>query len=51
MRLQSNELEFAPSSQPSGTHNHTDWSFLSPAVGGMTGVIIGLAIATILGWY
>jgi hypothetical protein len=51
MKLQASQLELAPSLQSSTTHTHSDWSFLPTAAGGLTGVMIGLAIANILGWY
>lgn len=51
MKLQASQLELVPSFQSSKNHTHTDWSFLPTAAGGLTGVMIGLAIATILGWY
>lgn len=51
MKLQASQLETVPSFQASKTSTHSDWSFLPTAAGGLTGVILGLAIATFLGWY
>jgi hypothetical protein len=51
MKFQASQLELVPSLQSATPPTHSDWSFLPTAAGGLTGVMIGLAIANILGWY
>jgi hypothetical protein len=35
---------------PTSSHKYSDWYFLPSMLSGTAGIIIGLAIASVLGW-
>jgi hypothetical protein len=41
--------ELTISQTPSANHQHTDWSFLPTAAGGLAGVAIGVVLGSLLG--
>jgi hypothetical protein len=45
-----NSTEFQVPQRSSRNAHHTDWSFVPIAAGGLTGVAIGAALGTLLGW-